>query len=217
MSNTKLLLIDNYDSFTYNLYHLFAQIEGVSITIKRNDENFLPSLNDGLYDGVIIGPGPGSPMDENYFGGCLKVILEYGTKGLPILGVCLGFQGIACAFGASLKRSNLPMHGKRSEMKIFKADTILAGLEDDLPVMRYHSLMIDPDKQFPPDLLVTAEVKETAPSVRTNGREIMAIEHRSHPIYGVQFHPESFATEAGSTMARNFLTLANVPRSLPLL
>lgn len=207
MSIKKLLLIDNYDSFTYNLYHLFDQMKDVSITVRRNDENYLSELDNRTYDGVIIGPGPGSPTDEHYFGKCLKVILDYGTKGLPILGVCLGFQGIAYAFGGSLKRSNLPMHGKLSQLRVYKPDNVLTGLEDDITVMRYHSLMIDADESFPDELVVTAEVKETASSVKANGREIMAIEHSDHPIYGVQFHPESFANEGGSTIARNFLDI----------
>lgn len=205
MSHKKLLLIDNYDSFTFNLFHLFAQIKGVTLTVKRNDEDFLPELDRHLYDGVIIGPGPGSPMDEHYFGKCLTVIREFGSKGLPILGVCLGFQGIAFAFGASLKQANLPMHGKLSTLHISHPNTILANVADDIQVMRYHSLMVDTNQSFPSELMVTAEVHEAARSVQENGREIMAIEHQLYPIYGVQFHPESFATEAGNTMANNFI------------
>lgn len=205
MKQLQILLIDNYDSFTFNLYHLLAQFDQVSVTVKRNDEKFLAELDQGLYDAVVIGPGPGSPDDPNYFGNCLKVILEYGTQGLPILGICLGFQGVAYAFGASLKKASLPMHGKLSTLNVFKEDPIFSGILPSPQVMRYHSLMINPDLPWPDELIITAEVKNDEPSVRINGREIMAIEHRKYPIYGLQFHPESFASEAGSQMVENFL------------
>ena len=205
MKTIELLLIDNYDSFTYNLYHLLSEIEGVSLTVRRNDDDYLPELDAGTYDAVIIGPGPGSPTDESYFGDCLKVIKHYGTNGLPILGVCLGFQGIAHAFGASLKRANLPMHGKLSELNILKDDTLFAGISGVPEVMRYHSLMIDPGQHIPKELVITAEVNKEASSVQSNGREIMALEHQIYPIYGVQFHPESFGTDTGLQIVKNFL------------
>ena len=165
MSKVHLLLIDNYDSFTYNLSDLISTINGVTLTIRRNDEDFLDELDQGRYDAVVIGSGPGSPMDQEYFGHCLKVIQEYGTRGLPILGVCLGFQGIAHAFGASLKRANLPMHGKRSPLSILKDDSLFFGISEPPMVMRYHSIMIDPDAPLPDDLIFTAEVKDTEESV----------------------------------------------------
>lgn len=208
MKPVDLLLIDNYDSFTYNLYHLLSALKGVNLTLRRNDENYLEELDAGAYDAVIIGPGPGSPLDESYFGDCLKVITAYGTRGLPILGVCLGFQGIAHAFGATLKKASLPMHGKLSELEILKRDTLFTDVPDYPLVMRYHSLLIDPDAPFPSELIVTAEVKANASSVLSNGRELMAIEHRTYPIYGVQFHPESFATEIGVQIVENFLRLS---------
>jgi anthranilate synthase component 2 len=205
MREKQLLLIDNYDSFTFNLYHLFAQLPGVCLEVKRNDELKLAELD--RFDGVIIGPGPGSPTDEQYFGKCMQVIVDYGTKGLPILGVCLGFQGIAHAFGTPLKRAPLPMHGKLSKLNIYKTDTILAGLANEIMVMRYHSLLIDGSEPFSDELVITAEVQQNEPSIEQNGREIMALEHKKHPIYGVQFHPESFASEGGFTIAQNFVQL----------
>lgn len=208
MSKTHLLLIDNYDSFTYNLYDLLYTIGGVTVTVKRNDEDYLHELDQGVYDAVVIGPGPGSPMDKEYFGSCLQVIKEYGTRGLPILGVCLGFQGIAYAFGASLKRAKLPMHGKLSQLTITKSDTLFSGITEPPTVMRYHSLIIDPDAPLPDELIFTAEVMETEESVAINGRELMALEHVKHPIYGVQFHPESFATETGKVIVENFLKVS---------
>lgn len=209
---TRLLLIDNYDSFTFNVYHLFAGIDQVAVTVKRNDESFFSELDQGIYDAVVIGPGPGSPKDPNYFGNCLKVILEYGTQGLPILGICLGFQGIAYAFGASLKKASLPMHGKLSSLTIHKEDPIFCEVVPTPKVMRYHSLMIHPDLPWPDELIITAEVKDDEPSVQANGREIMALEHRTHPIYGLQFHPESFATESGLQMVKNFLWASRSPK-----
>jgi anthranilate synthase component 2 len=207
MHKQRLLLIDNYDSFTYNLYHLFMQLPGVDVIVRRNDESFLDELEIGSYDAVVIGPGPGSPADPQYFGNCRKVILDYGRKGLPILGVCLGFQGIAYAFGARLKQAALPMHGKRSRLTIAHHGRLFRDIAPSIEVMRYHSLMVSPDEQFPDELMITAEVSEDEPSVSINGRELMAVEHREYPIFGVQFHPESFATEEGLKLAENFVQL----------
>lgn len=203
----KILLIDNYDSFTYNLLHLFTQIDGVEVEIVRNDEDFLSRLAESEFDGVIISPGPGDPTDRHYFGNNMKVIEDYGLKGLPVLGVCLGFQGIAAYFGASLKKAHIPMHGKTSKLKILKNDSLLSGLTDGVEVMRYHSLMIDTDKPLPDELVFTAEVDRSQESVKSNGIEMMALRHQALPLYGVQFHPESFASEMGDTLANNFIDI----------
>ncbi|SHE90184.1 anthranilate synthase component 2 [Seinonella peptonophila] len=207
MYKLRLLLIDNYDSFTYNLYHMLLELENIELTVKRNDEAFLNDLSNGAYDAVIIGPGPGSPMDPQYFGNCSRVILDYGTSGLPILGVCLGFQGIVHAFGGSIKQAIQPMHGKLSRLQLLKKDTLFKGIDDTPKVMRYHSLMVDLESPFPTDLIITAEVDQTESSVAVNGRELMALEHRQYPIYGVQFHPESFATDDGMKLLTNFIHL----------
>ena len=200
----KVLLIDNYDSFTYNLLHLLVEA-GADVDVVRNDQNFLPELARGAYDRVVIGPGPGSPDDHHYFGNCLEVITKYGTKGVPILGVCLGYQGIAVAFGATLKRAVIPMHGKGSSISIVSNSRLMKGIENGEEVMRYHSLMIDADT-FPHEhLVITSEVAHDEASVKINGREIMSIEHVRHPIYGVQFHPESFQTASGRKIIENFL------------
>lgn len=203
----KILLIDNYDSFTYNLLHLFAKIDDVKVEVVRNDENFTNRLSAGEFDAAIISPGPGDPTDSNYFGKNTEVIKDYGLKGMPILGVCLGFQGIAAFFGASLKKADSPMHGKTSKLKFTQKDRLLEGLTDGIDVMRYHSLMIDTDKPLPDDIVFTAEVEEDEESVMLNGREIMALRHKSLPIYGVQFHPESFASEMGDKLAMNFVNI----------
>ncbi len=203
----RILLIDNYDSFTYNLLHLFASIDGVEVEVVRNDEDFLGRLSGGEFDGVIISPGPGDPRDHHYFGENMKVIEGYGLKGMPILGVCLGFQGIAAYFGANLKKAKSPMHGKTSKLKISGSDNLLHGLDDGMEVMRYHSLMIDTDTPLPDEVIFTAEVDRGEDSVELNGIEMMALRHQALPIYGVQFHPESFASEMGDMLANNFVNI----------
>lgn len=203
----KLLIIDNYDSFTYNLEHLFGALDDVSVEVVRNDDDFIPELERGTYDGAIISPGPGTPLDADYFGKNTEVINRFGRAGLPVLGICLGFQGIAAAFGASLKEAPLPQHGKTSKLRIIKENPILAGVPDGIDVMRYHSLMIDTDKPFPDDIDIFAETDPDAPSAAKNGREIMGIAHKNYPIYGLQFHPESYATELGALIAGNFVNI----------
>lgn len=205
MRNTvHLLLIDNFDSFTYNLQHLLAVIPDVTLTVKRNNEDFIRALETGDYTGVVIGPGPGSPEDDNYFGFNKRVILEFGTQGLPILGVCLGFQGIYHCFGGQLKVARLPMHGKISELQIENHGLILQGIPNGIRVMRYHSIMADLT-QAVPDCLELLAYTCASVSQELNGQELMALEHKEYPIYGVQFHPESFATEYGEHIVGNFV------------
>jgi anthranilate synthase component 2 len=204
---TRLLIIDNYDSFTYNLEHLFGALPDVSVQVVRNNDDFIPMLEQGAYDGVIISPGPGTPLDEDYFGRNTEVINRFGREGLPILGICLGFQGIAAVFGASLKEAPLPQHGKTSKLKIIKENPVITGVPDLIDVMRYHSLMINTDQSIPDELDLFAETDPDAPSVEKNGREIMGIAHTKYPIYGLQFHPESYATELGAVIAENFVNI----------
>lgn len=203
----KLLLIDNYDSFTYNLLHLFAQIKDVEVEVVRNDAVPLDDLKNKKFHGVIIGPGPGDPSNTEYFGDNMRVIKEFGSQGLPILGVCLGFQGLALAFGATLKQAKLPQHGKTSKLFILQTGGLFSDVPQNVEVMRYHSLMIDTEKQLPKQLIITAEVGSSSVTVKSNGREIMAFQHQSLPLYGLQFHPESFATELGDIMANNFVDI----------
>ena len=202
---TNILLVDNYDSFTFNLQNQINSIKAVNLTVKRNDEDFLTELKKSQYDGVIIGPGPGRPENEEYFGHNKKIILEYGTCGLPILGVCLGFQGIIHCFGGKLKIAELPMHGKISKLLIFKKSKILTEL-DNCDIMRYHSIIADLDKSFPAELIQTAFAEDTN-SNPINGKELMAIEHKKYPIFGIQFHPESFASHNGNKLIENFIKI----------
>lgn len=204
--DSNILLIDNYDSFTFNLQHLFAQQPNVTLTVVRNDHINLKDLEAGVYAGVVIGPGPGSPEDDVYFGLNKNVILDFGTKGLPVLGVCLGFQGIYNCFGGTLKISQLPVHGKLSELIIMRHGAILDGIPNGISVMRYHSILADLDAPIPDCFDLNAYTKESY-SQSLNGDELMVIEHREHPLFGVQFHPESFATDFGGQFVKNFLAV----------
>lgn len=203
----RILLIDNYDSFTFNLKHQLEERDDVALTLVRNDDDFLGDVADGAFDGVIIGPGPGSPEDEAYFGKNRSVILDHGTKGLPILGVCLGFQGIWHAFGGTLKQAAVPVHGKLSKLDIEAPDPILNRVPEGARVMRYHSILADMDAGTPEGLVPTAWAAASN-EFAGNGRELMAFYHRDLPIFGVQYHPESFGTDFGARMTGNFCEIA---------
>ena len=211
----KILLIDNYDSFTYNLQHLLLMVPDVQLEVKRNDANLLAVMQAGQFDGVVIGPGPGSPEDPHYFGDNQQIILRYGTAGVPILGVCLGLQGIYYAFGGRLKMSTHPMHGKTSRLCIVAPGSrILRGIAPEATVMRYHSIVADL-RVVPECLRLTAYAESAQHGSDT--QELMALEHRQYPIYGVQFHPESFATECGIAIIENFLAVCgSLARPTPL-
>lgn len=213
-------IIDNYDSFTYNLYQFIGEILSsekhrgtigdFSITVKRNDEVSLEDIRQAQPDRIIISPGPGSPDDKHYFGICAQVIKEIGPS-IPVLGVCLGMQGIVHAFGGKVIKAHLPMHGKISPIT-HNDRGLFANIPDQLEVMRYHSLMADPTT-LPECLTVTAlvgdipasEFDDRARILAGGDFEVMGIQHKQHPIYGIQFHPESFATEGGKELIKNFL------------
>ena len=185
-----LLMIDNYDSFTYNLAHLLGALDAWPIVV-RNDALDLAGIRALAPDRVVISPGPGRPEDPAYFGVCQEVIRELEV---PILGVCLGHQGIAAAFGGAIVRASQPMHGKESP--IFHRDRgLFSGLPQGFSAMRYHSLVVDPGTL--PDCL---EVEAW-----TADRTIMAISHRTRPIVGLQFHPESIGTALGLSILRRFV------------
>ena len=216
----KVLIIDNYDSFTYNLYQYIGEIltseknrgavDDFSIVVKRNDELSLAQIREMQADRIIVSPGPGSPDDEHYFGVCAQVIAELG-KTTPLLGVCLGMQGIVHVFGGKVVKAPRPMHGKISPISHNRQGTF-ANIPDQLEVMRYHSLMAEAES-FPECLQLTALVGDfparefdNLSRIRQGGDfEIMGIQHRDYPIFGIQFHPESFATEGGKELIRNFL------------
>lgn len=198
----KILIIDNYDSFTFNLYQMAGEIlentkKPFELDVFRNDEVSFSKIKKAKYDRIIISPGPGKPDDPQYFGVCEQVIKKLG-KTIPVLGVCLGMQGIAYIFGAKVEIAKKPMHGKTSIIS-HNQKGIFKGLPEDLEVMRYHSLVVSRDT-FPKELRITAEVK-----TKKGKGEIMGLKHKKYPIYGIQFHPESFATEGGEIILSNFI------------
>ena len=191
-----LLLIDNYDSFSFNLYQMMGAIYP-RIEVVRNDGTTIAEIKAADFAGIILSPGPGTP-DES--GICLDIAREIGGS-LPLLGVCLGHQAICQVEGARIIRAALPVHGKASEVEHDGQ-----GLFNDLPTPfvagRYHSLIVDP-ASLPACLQVTARV----------GDEIMAVQHRNQPTFGVQFHPESILTPHGDLLLRNFLSLIEEPNA----
>lgn len=187
-----ILLIDNYDSFSYNLYQLIGSLEP-DIRVIRNDAMTVEKIAALNPAGIILSPGPGRPEDA---GVCIKVVRQLGGR-FPILGVCLGHQAICEAFGATVTFAKELMHGKQSMAELDTATPLFAGLPPQVPVARYHSLAADPDT-IPACLQVTARV--------ANG-EVMAVQHTTHPIFGVQFHPESIMTPDGPVILKNFIEL----------
>lgn len=189
----KVLIIDNFDSFVYNLAQYVGQL-GAEPIVFRNNQITLRETEQLKPDRIIISPGPGRPDDRRYFGICLDIIRKISPS-VPTLGVCLGHQGIVCAFGGSIVPARHLMHGKTSLIK-HEYDGLFKGVENPLRATRYHSLVCA-RKSFPKCL------EETATSI--DDGEIMGLRHRKYPIYGVQFHPESILTSEGLKIMRNFL------------
>ena len=187
-----ILVIDNYDSFTYNLVQYLGEL-GAEIVVKRNDEVTIDEIvNEINPDRIVISPGPGTPLDA---GVSLEVIEKLSGK-IPILGVCLGHQSIAHVFGADVVRAPEPIHGKPSDVS-HDGSGIFNELQDPFEVGRYHSLVVE-EESLPDMLRVTAKTKDGI---------VMGIEHTEDPTFGVQFHPESILTGSGKNLLRNFLTI----------
>ena len=184
------LLIDNYDSFSYNLFQLVGALDP-SIRVVRNDAMTASEIAELRPDRIILSPGPGRPADA---GVCEDVIRSLAGE-LPILGVCLGHQAICEVFGATVTYAKRLMHGKQSDAALDPSCPLFRGLPDTIPVARYHSLAADPDT-MPGCLRVTA---------RTAEGEIMAVRHAAYPVFGVQFHPESILTPHGAVILQNFM------------
>ena len=210
-----VLIIDNYDSFTFNLYQYVGEIlqtlsddKETSVIVKRNNEITLAEIEEMNLDRIIISPGPGSPDDPAYFGICADVIETLG-KTIPLLGVCLGMQGIAHVFGGDVIRASVPMHGKVSSIR-HDGKGIYQGLPQELEIMRYHSLVVKADT-IPSCLTITSVVANESRADLSfdesalTGEEIMGLKRKDYPIQGVQFHPESFATEGAKRLLSNFL------------
>jgi anthranilate synthase/aminodeoxychorismate synthase-like glutamine amidotransferase len=189
----RLVIVDNYDSFVYNIYQLLGELTGVEASVHRNDRVTLDDVVAERPTHLFISPGPGNPEDPAYFGVCTELIRALGPT-VPILGVCLGHQGIGAAFGARVVHAPAVMHGKTSEL-VHDGDGLFAGLPSPLTAMRYHSLTLD-EASLPAQLRVTSRTREGL---------CMSIAHRDHPIAGVQFHPESIGTPHGAALLRNFL------------
>ena len=191
-----ILMIDNYDSFTYNLVQYLGEL-GQKLIVKRNDAVTIPAIKRLVPSSIVISPGPGRPSDA----GISNELIQTFAGKIPILGVCLGHQCIGEVFGGDVVRAQRPMHGKTS--RIYHTKThLFAGLPDPFEATRYHSLIVKRET-LPAQLAVTAWTKE---------REIMGLEHRRLPVYGVQFHPESILTSAGKDLLRNFLKLSEAFR-----
>ncbi len=192
-----VLILDNYDSFSYNLYQYIAAL-GAACEVARNDEITLDDIRDLAPSHIIVSPGPGSPVDPAYFGVCAAAIKELGPT-IPIFGVCLGHQGMGHVFGGRVIRAPEPMHGKTSYVFHDGQNPIFNGIPRAFEAMRYHSLIIE--RESVPDCLeVTAKTWDDI---------IMAVRHKEHPIFGVQFHPESIGTATGKRMLANFLAMSS--------
>lgn len=188
-----IAIIDNYDSFTYNLFQFIGAVDP-DIRVFRNDCVTPEELRQLAPDAIVLSPGPGRPADA---GVCIDVVLQLGAE-IPVLGVCLGHQAICEAFGATVTYAKQLMHGKQSVVDVNTECPLFTGLDQQVKVARYHSLAAD-ESTMPECLQVTA---------RTDDGEIMAVQHADRPIFGVQFHPESIMTPDGMQMIENFLAFA---------
>jgi para-aminobenzoate synthetase component 2 len=186
---TKILVVDNYDSFVFNLVQYLQQL-GAEVVVKRNDEVNANSINE--FDGVLLSPGPGTPEDA---GACIEIVNAAIEKQKPLLGVCLGHQAIGAALGGKVSRAPELLHGKTSQVQ-HKNEGVFKDLKSPFRVTRYHSLAIE-NPNFPNDLTITAT---------TETGVIMGVKHKTAPIEGVQFHPESVLTEGGHRLLANWLS-----------
>lgn len=189
----KFLVIDNYDSFVYNIAQYLGEL-GVDCDVIRNDKITISEIKQKNYDGIIISPGPGTPDDKKYFGVCSDVIKDIGST-VPILGVCLGHQGIISSFGGKVTNAGCVRHGKTSPVKHTNSE-LFQGVKNPFRATRYHSLV--GDKTIIPEILEVTAIAE-------DDGEVMAIRHKEYLIEGVQFHPESIMTEDGKKILSNFI------------
>ena len=185
-----ILLIDNYDSFSYNLFQLIGQFQP-DIKVIRNDVTTIEEIQEMNPEAIVISTGPGRPENA---GICISVIQKFAGR-IPILGVCLGHQAICKAFGGEVGYASHLMHGKQSRLKIAEESPLFQGLTEPVDVARYHSLAAEKNR-LPACLKITAQ---------TEDGEIMAVEHREYPVYGLQFHPESVMTPQGAVFIKNFI------------
>ena len=189
-----ILLVDNYDSFSYNLYQMIGTLNA-DIRVVRNDALSVDEVAALVPSHIILSPGPGRPEEA---GICIELVRQLGAS-IPLLGVCLGHQVIAAAFGAAVTYAQRLMHGKQSLVQFDTDSPLFAGLPKAAPVARYHSLAVAADT-LPDALMPVAQTLDGA-------AEVMALQHTDYPIYGVQFHPESIMTPDGAAMLKNFLAV----------
>ena len=188
---SKILLIDNFDSFTFNLYQYLGELAETDVV--RNTDIPFEELRSEKYSHIVISPGPGNPTDNKYFGRITELIQEFKDK-LPILGICLGHQGLGAAFGGMIVNAQQIMHGKTSSF-MHSGEALFVGLPEKITVMRYHSLVVERET-FPSELQIDAETEDGS---------VMAFHHKKLKVYGLQFHPESFRTKTGKMLLANFL------------
>ena len=189
----RVLVIDNYDSFVYNLVQYIGELEAEPV-VYRNDELTLEKALELKPERIVISPGPGNPEEKRYFGVCSE-ILRFMSPKIPTLGVCLGHQGIVAVFGGKIVRAKRIMHGKTSPIK-HDGEGVFRGLKNPIHATRYHSLVVDRNT-LPKCLKITA--------LSLDDNEIMGVRHTKYPIEGIQFHPESILTEYGKKIIKNFL------------
>jgi anthranilate synthase component 2 len=200
-----LLILDNYDSFTFNLVQYLGEL-GTDLMVVRNDRISVPEALALGPAAIVVSPGPCTPGQA---GIAIELIRAAAVAGIPVLGVCLGHQAIAEAFGGQVVRAQRQMHGKATAV-VHDGDALFDGIPSPVTAMRYHSLIVAPEG-LPDDLAVTAWSGD-----RPRGEEIMALRHRTRPVWGVQFHPESVGTAAGKLLLANFLSLAGIASGSPL-
>ena len=197
---TKILVVDNYDSFVFNIVQYLQQL-GAEVVVKRNDEVNANSINE--FDGVLLSPGPGTPEDA---GACIEIVNAAIEKQKPLLGVCLGHQAIGAALGGKVSKAPELLHGKTSQVQ-HKNEGVFKDLKSPFRATRYHSLAIE-NPNFPNDLIITAT---------TESGVIMGVKHKTAPIEGVQFHPESVLTEGGHRLLANWLQTTGDTKAMKLL
>ncbi len=195
MSQQRVVILDNYDSFVFNLFQAVGDLSGCAPIVFRNDAVSASHVAELEPTHVIVSPGPGDPRRLEYFGACQEVIRLIGPK-IPLLGVCLGHQGIAAAYGGEVVRGLTPTHGKQS-LIVHDEQGVFVGIESPMEGMRYHSLVVA-EESLPAELTVTATTPDGV---------IMGIRHRRYQVHGVQFHPESIGTPQGRAIIANFLEL----------
>jgi anthranilate synthase component 2 len=191
----RILVIDNYDSFVYNIVQILGELN-IQTLVERNDRIGSSSARKMNPDGIVISPGPGHPADRRYFGNCIDIIVNLGPT-TPILGVCLGHEGIVIAFGGSIINAKNIRHGKTSPIE-YQSGKLFENISNPFRATRYHSLVADPNN-FPFCLEVTAKALDDG--------EIMGVRHKQYPIEGIQFHPESVLTTDGPMIFQNFISM----------